>query len=190
MVQLQRVLGVPLAADADSAWPVGAVPRPLHRAFALTLAAALMLLLAACGAPSAFVLATASPLAAPAPAASRMAAEAPVDSRIVTAAAALVSQDVAPTTSGQSAADSAADADPPEATTLPQAGTLAAREEADRLAPGQMLQASPNPLPAPKPEAVTWVPILMYHYIRDVPASSPDKLGYGLSVAPKLFDQQ
>jgi peptidoglycan/xylan/chitin deacetylase (PgdA/CDA1 family) len=119
-----------------------------------------------------------------------MAAEAPVDSRIVTAASALVSQDVAPLTSGQSAVDLAAAADAPKTPALPQSGTLAARQEADRLAPGQMLQASPNPLPAPKPEAVTSVPILMYHYIRDVPASSPDKLGYGLSVAPKLFDQQ
>ncbi|MBV8084413.1 MAG: polysaccharide deacetylase family protein [Chloroflexi bacterium] len=59
------------------------------------------------------------------------------------------------------------------------------------LAPGQILSGeSPSPPPAPKPEAVTTVPILMYHYIRDVPVNSPDKLGYGLSVAPKLFDQQ
>jgi peptidoglycan/xylan/chitin deacetylase (PgdA/CDA1 family) len=71
---------------------------------------------------------------------------------------------------------------------------LARREAADQLSPGQMLPPSaspaPSPLPAPKPEPVTAVPILMYHYIRDIPASSPDKIGYGLSVAPKLFAQQ
>lgn len=30
----------------------------------------------------------------------------------------------------------------------------------------------------------------MYHYIRSLPVNTPDKLGYGLSVAPRLFDEQ
>jgi peptidoglycan/xylan/chitin deacetylase (PgdA/CDA1 family) len=37
---------------------------------------------------------------------------------------------------------------------------------------------------------VTTVPILMYHYIRELPPNTTDQLGYGLSIAPKLFDQE
>ncbi|MBV8087013.1 MAG: polysaccharide deacetylase family protein [Chloroflexi bacterium] len=72
--------------------------------------------------------------------------------------------------------------------------SLADREASARLSAGQILGGQPAPTPAPppapKPDAMTMVPILMYHYIRDVPANSPDKLGYGLSVAPAVFDQQ
>ncbi|MGH2519833.1 MAG: polysaccharide deacetylase family protein [Chloroflexota bacterium] len=34
------------------------------------------------------------------------------------------------------------------------------------------------------------MPILMYHYIRELPASTPDRIGYGLSIPPVTFDQQ
>ncbi len=50
--------------------------------------------------------------------------------------------------------------------------------------------ATAVPLAQPKPGAVTVVPILMYHYIRELPPNTPDKLGYGLSIAPKLFDAE
>ncbi|HLG71225.1 MAG TPA: polysaccharide deacetylase family protein [Chloroflexota bacterium] len=52
--------------------------------------------------------------------------------------------------------------------------------------------ASPSapPTATPRPGAVTTVPILMYHYIRELPANTTDKLGYGLSIPPKVFDQQ
>jgi peptidoglycan/xylan/chitin deacetylase (PgdA/CDA1 family) len=44
--------------------------------------------------------------------------------------------------------------------------------------------------PTKPPVGQVKIPILMYHYIRDVSISSPDKLGYGLSVGPRLFDDQ
>jgi peptidoglycan/xylan/chitin deacetylase (PgdA/CDA1 family) len=50
--------------------------------------------------------------------------------------------------------------------------------------------ATASPVPTPKPGAVTVVPILMYHYIRELPPNTPDQLGYGLSIAPKLFDAE
>lgn len=50
--------------------------------------------------------------------------------------------------------------------------------------------ATVAPVVPPKPGAVTVVPILMYHYIRELPPKTPDQLGYGLSIAPSLFDQQ
>ncbi|MBV8085781.1 MAG: polysaccharide deacetylase family protein [Chloroflexi bacterium] len=50
--------------------------------------------------------------------------------------------------------------------------------------PAQQTSAGAKPLP------VTLVPILMYHYIRTLPPNTPDKLGYGLSIAPPLFEQQ
>ena len=54
--------------------------------------------------------------------------------------------------------------------------------------------AQPNvavtPAAPPKPGTVTTLPILMYHYIRDLPPNTPDQLGYGLSIAPKLFDDE
>lgn len=49
---------------------------------------------------------------------------------------------------------------------------------------------APTAVPTPKPGTVTVTPILMYHYIRELPPNTPDQLGYGLSVAPKLFDDQ
>lgn len=50
--------------------------------------------------------------------------------------------------------------------------------------------ATATPAPTPKPGTVTVVPILMYHYIRELPPNTPDQLGYGLSIPPKLFEQQ
>lgn len=50
--------------------------------------------------------------------------------------------------------------------------------------------ATATPAPTPKAGTVTVVPILMYHYIRALPPNTPDQLGYGLSIAPKLFEQQ
>ncbi|HLY67424.1 MAG TPA: polysaccharide deacetylase family protein, partial [Chloroflexota bacterium] len=47
-----------------------------------------------------------------------------------------------------------------------------------------------TPAPTPKPGTVTSVPILMYHYIRTLPPNTPDQLGYGLSIAPPLFEQE
>lgn len=49
-----------------------------------------------------------------------------------------------------------------------------------------------TPTPTPGPRAVgtpDYVPILMYHYVRD-PETSEDDLGYGLSVSPQLFEEQ
>jgi peptidoglycan/xylan/chitin deacetylase (PgdA/CDA1 family) len=51
-------------------------------------------------------------------------------------------------------------------------------------------EASATPAPTPKPGTVTQLPILMYHYIRDLPPNTRDQLGYGLSISPKLFDAQ
>ena len=42
----------------------------------------------------------------------------------------------------------------------------------------------------PSPKQVTTVPVLMYHYIRELPVNTPDQLGYGLSVSPKLFEDE
>ena len=50
--------------------------------------------------------------------------------------------------------------------------------------------ATATPAPTPKPGAITQLPILMYHYIRDLPPNTRDQLGYGLSISPKLFDAQ
>ncbi|MDE3076842.1 MAG: polysaccharide deacetylase family protein [Chloroflexota bacterium] len=57
------------------------------------------------------------------------------------------------------------------------------------MTPTPLPTATPTPVP-PKPGAVTHVPILMYHYIRELPPTTPDRLGYGLSVSPRLFEQQ
>jgi peptidoglycan/xylan/chitin deacetylase (PgdA/CDA1 family) len=62
-------------------------------------------------------------------------------------------------------------------------------------APASSAAASPStapatPAPTPKPGTVTVVPILMYHYIRDLPPNTRDVLGYRLSIAPKVFEQQ
>jgi peptidoglycan/xylan/chitin deacetylase (PgdA/CDA1 family) len=54
---------------------------------------------------------------------------------------------------------------------------------------------SPTSIPAAasaptKASPMTVVPILMYHYVRELPANTKDQLGFGLSVSPKLFEQQ
>lgn len=54
--------------------------------------------------------------------------------------------------------------------------------------------ASPTPIPEPTPGmlavgAPPYVPILMYHYVRIVDPTQ-DELGYNLSIAPALFEQQ
>lgn len=51
-------------------------------------------------------------------------------------------------------------------------------------------EATATAAPTPRPGAVTELPVLMYHYIRELPPNTRDQLGYGLSIAPKLFDQQ
>jgi len=58
------------------------------------------------------------------------------------------------------------------------------------VASPQLPPPSASPVPTPKPGAVTMVPILMYHYIRELPRNTPDQLGYGLSISPKLFDDE
>lgn len=79
----------------------------------------------------------------------------------------------------------------PEASLAPAATELPAASAAPSA--GAPLAASPSPgvpLPTPAPGAVTTVPILMYHYIRELPPNTTDKLGYGLSIAPRLFEEE
>jgi peptidoglycan/xylan/chitin deacetylase (PgdA/CDA1 family) len=52
------------------------------------------------------------------------------------------------------------------------------------------VQAPATPVPTPKPGTVTAAPILMYHYVRELPPNTTDHLGYGLSIAPKLFEDE
>ncbi|HEX6512089.1 MAG TPA: polysaccharide deacetylase family protein [Chloroflexota bacterium] len=56
--------------------------------------------------------------------------------------------------------------------------------------PASLPSVSAAPSVTPKPGTVTTVPILMYHYIRELPPNTPDQLGYGLSIAPHLFEAQ
>jgi peptidoglycan/xylan/chitin deacetylase (PgdA/CDA1 family) len=75
-------------------------------------------------------------------------------------------------------------------TEVPEDEPASAAAEPVASGPAAPASASANPAASAKAGPVTVVPILMYHYIRELPPNTTDKLGYGLSVAPKLFDAQ
>jgi peptidoglycan/xylan/chitin deacetylase (PgdA/CDA1 family) len=52
----------------------------------------------------------------------------------------------------------------------------------------EKIEATLN-IPAENMEFKEYLPILMFHYIKDVPADSPDQLGYKLSFSPDKLEQ-
>ncbi len=72
---------------------------------------------------------------------------------------------------------------------LPLALPTAPAEPSARTAPAGPT-AEPTAVAPGVVGPVTWVPILMYHYIRSMPANSPDVVGRDLSVSPQRFQEQ
>ena len=79
---------------------------------------------------------------------------------------------------------------PPSPTALAASPTVAPAAPSPVIAPTISATAGAAPVARQRAGPVTTVPILMYHYIRELPANTPDRIGYGLSIPPVTFDQQ